>query len=113
MPGTDKDIIASLDAYGVSFKKTKGAVAIAARADLLAGVAWLNTNHSTLNTSLAASSFDQQRRLADALRLDYYSLSKLATWPELVARRVLAQTDPGFTPTKRKAPDSVVDCQIK
>jgi hypothetical protein len=46
----------------------------------------------------------QTKRLADALGLDFAALGALATWPLLVARRIVAQQLPGRTPKKRGAP---------
>ena len=109
VPTTDKEVTALLDTYGVSFKKNKGAAGAAARVDLLAGVVWLHMHHATMNTSLAVVSEAQQRRLAAALRLDYDTTSKLATWPEHVARRIVSQKDPGDTPKKRPAVDPALD----
>ena len=114
IPSTDALVIAALNAYGAVFKKRgKTAEAIASRADLLAGLTWLHTNHATLPIDLARASTSQQKTLADALLLDYDELSKLATWPTMVARRVLQKLLPGNTPIKRaRSADSSGDGQI-
>mmetsp|Transcript_20569 Transcript_20569/g.43199 ORF Transcript_20569/g.43199 Transcript_20569/m.43199 type:complete len:127 (-) Transcript_20569:291-671(-) len=106
LPTEDEEVQASLNAYGVSFKKNKGNAHVAARTDLLAGITWLSTHHSNLESALPAIPDAQQARLAAALNLDFAKFCKHATWLRLIARRVLAQMDPETTPKKRKAPSS-------
>jgi hypothetical protein len=43
MPTTDAEVKDALDSFGASFKKTRGDANVAARADLLAGLALLHT----------------------------------------------------------------------
>jgi hypothetical protein len=60
LPTTDDAVIAALHSYGVLFsKRSKKEEAVAARADLLAGVAWIHTNHASLSADLARASKKQ------------------------------------------------------
>ena len=107
IPDSDAETIKVLESYGVSFsKRGKSEAAVAARADLLAGIVWLHINHTTLNTDLARASPDQQRLLAAALGLNYDELSALPSWPVVLERRLLHKLLPGNTPVKRPRPDA-------
>ncbi len=95
---------ADLDSYGASFKRSRGPgpLALAARADLLAGVVLLHTHHTKLGPVLRRLSVDQTqrlpRRLAYALNLNFAELGALATWPALVARLIVAQSCLALSP---------------
>ena len=104
LPIDDDAAKADLDSYGAAFKRTRGPLPTAARADLLAGFVLLHANHADLGPVLQRLSDAQTKRLADALGLDFAALGALATWPLLVARRIAAQKLPGLTPKKRGAP---------
>ena len=68
---------------------------MAARADLLAGLALLHTHHGNLGPLLAALPAAQQQILADALELDFAAFGADASWPTLLSRRVIARKAPG------------------
>ena len=102
MPTTDIDVQEALASFGAIFKKTRGDANVAARAELLAGLALLHTNHRDLAPLLATLSSAQQLCLATALDLDFPLLGADPTWPTLVARRVTAKKAPGLTPKKRR-----------
>jgi hypothetical protein len=102
MPTTDAEVKDALDSFGASFKKTRGDANVAARADLLAGLALLHTHHGNLGPLLAALPAAQQQILADALELDFEAFGADASWPTLLSRRVIAWKAPGLTPQKRR-----------
>ena len=104
LPIDDDAVKADLDSYGATFKRTRGPLPTAARADLLAGLVLLHAHHADLGPVLQRLSDAQTKRLADALGLDFAALGALATWPLLVAGRIVAQKLPGLTPKKRGAP---------
>jgi hypothetical protein len=104
LPTDDDAVRADLDSYGASFKRTRGPLPTAARADLLTGLVLLHAHHADLGPVLRRLPDGQTQRLADALGLDFAALGALATWPALVARRIVAQQLPGLTPKKRGVP---------
>ena len=112
MPTADKDVQDALTSFGAAFKKTRGDIHAAARADLLAGLALLHTHHADLGPVLPNLSAAQQERLAIALGLDFKALGALASWPALMARRTIAHMAPGLTPLKRRPDSSAADGQI-
>jgi hypothetical protein len=113
LPDSDADVSSALTSYGAVFKKGKGAASAAARLDLLCGLMWLHVHAKYLSVALSAASDDQQGRLAVALRLDFPKDGKTAIWPTQLSRRILANTLPGQTPQKRKAPEPQLDGQIR
>ena len=113
LPDSDAEVSAALEAYGVHFKKGKSAKAQEERLDLLSGLLWLHVHAQDMSTAISAASDGQQRRLADALRLDFTKDGRSAHWPALLSRKILANAVPGQTPRKRKAPDPSLDGQIK
>jgi hypothetical protein len=113
LPDSEAEVSAALEAYGVQFKKGKSAKAVADRLDLLSGLLWLHVHAHDMSTAISAASAGQQRRLADALRLNFAKDGGSAHWPALLSRKILANAVPGQTPQKRKAPDSRLDGQIK
>jgi hypothetical protein len=116
LPDSDAEVVAALSAYGATFKKGKSAKAVEAleeRLDLLTGLLWLHVHANNMSTAISAASDGQQRRLADALRLNFAKDGSSALWPALLSRKILANAVPGQTPQKRKAPDSRMEGQIK
>jgi hypothetical protein len=71
LPDSDAEVSAALEAYGVQFKKGRSAKAVAERLDLLSGLLWLHVHAHDMSTAISAASAGQQRRLADALRLNF------------------------------------------
>ena len=86
LPDSDDEVSAALEAYGVHFKKGKSAKAKEERLDLLSGLLWLHGHAHDMSTAISAASDGQQRRLADALRLDFTKDGKSAHWPALLSR---------------------------
>jgi hypothetical protein len=113
LPDSDAEVVAALSAYGVAFKKGKTAKEVEDRLDLLSGLLWLHVHANDMSTAISAASDGQQRRLADALRLNFAKDGNSPLWPTLLSRKILAHAVPGQTPQKRKAPDSRLDGQIK
>jgi hypothetical protein len=73
----------------------------------------LHVHANDMSAAISAASDGQQRRLADALRLNFDKDGSSALWPALLSRKILANAVPGQTPQKRKAPDPRLDGQIK
>lgn len=113
LPDNDAEVSAALDSYGVHFKKGKSAKAVEERLDLLSGLLWLHVHAHDMAKAISAASVGQQRRLADALRLNFAKDGGSALWPALLSRKILANAVPGQTPQKRKAPDPHLDGQIR
>jgi hypothetical protein len=113
LPDSDDAVSTALASYGVAFKKGRSAAAVAARIDLLSGLMWLHVHANDLSAAISAASEDQQRRIADALRLNFAKDGKSTLWPTLLSRKILANAVPGLTPQKRKAPDPQLDGQIR
>ena len=109
MPTDYKGVQAALTSFGAIFKKTRGDP----RADLLAGLALLHTHHLNLQPLVGALSIAQQQVLATALGLDFQAFGTDASWPAMLARRVIAHQAPGPTPKKRRPASGGVDGQIR
>ena len=102
MPATDSEIQAALLSFGATFKTTRGKVHAAARADLLACLALLYTHHHDAAPLAAALTTAQHQILATALGLDFQAHGADASWPVLLARRILSLQIPSQTPKKRR-----------
>jgi hypothetical protein len=113
LPSTDAEIQAALVAYGAIFKSTKGKAQVAARADLLAGLALLHTHHADPVALATVLSIAQHQTLATALDLDFQAHGSVASWPAMLARRALSKQMPGQSPKKRKPASSSADGQIQ
>ena len=113
MPTTDKDVRAALDSFGADYKRTRGGTHEADRSELLAGLALLHTHHLDLKPLVGALTIAQHQALAKALKLDYASFGKDASWPVLLGRRIVAHQAPGLTPKKRRPARDGVDGQIR
>ncbi len=113
MPTDDQGVQAALTSFGAIFKKTRGDPHIATRADLLAGLALLHTHHLNLQPLVGALSIAQQQVLATALGLEFQAFGTDASWPAMLARRVIAHQAPGLTPKKRRPVSGGVDGQIR
>ncbi len=71
LPDSDAEVIAALTDYGVHSKRGKSAKAAEERLDILSGLLWLHVHANDMSTAISAASDGQQRRLADALRLNF------------------------------------------
>ena len=86
---------------------------VAARADLLAGLALIHTHHLNLAPILAALSITQQQSLVVALDLDFQAFTGAdASWPTLLACSTVSKKAPGLTPKKRRRAPDGADGQI-
>ena len=74
---------------------------------------WLHAHKDNLAAAWPVASDAQQRILATALRFNFDKDATSPTWLDMVSRRISAKVDPGSTPKKRKAPDGLVDGQIR
>ena len=80
LPTDDDAVKADLDSHGTSFKRTRGPLPTAARADLLAGLVLLHAHHADLGLVLRRLSDGQTQRLADALGLDFAAFGAPGDW---------------------------------
>ena len=113
MPTTDAEIQAALVSYDATFKTTKSKAQVAARADLLAGLALLHTHHANPVALATVLSIAQHQTLATALDLDFKAHGATDSWPAMLARRALSKQMPGQSPKKRKSAPSGADGQIQ
>jgi hypothetical protein len=113
LPATDAEVQAALVSYGAIFKTTKSKLQVAARADLLAGLALLHTHHRDAAALATVLTTAQHQTLATALGLDFQAHGADAAWPALLARRAVSQQMPGQSPKKRKPAPSGAGGQIQ
>ena len=100
LPATDVEVQAALVSYGAIFKTTKSKLQVAARVELLAGLALLHTHHHDTAALAAVLTTAQHQTLATALGLDFQAHGADAAWPALLARRAVSQQMPGQSPKK-------------
>ena len=114
MPTNDLGVQAALVSFGAVFKKLRNDANVAARADLLAGLALLHTHHHDLTPLVAVLTTAQHQTLATALGLDFQAHGTDASWQVLLARSIVSLQAPGQTPKKRKpVRDGSIDGQIR
>ncbi len=113
MPAIDKEVQAALVSFGADFKKQKGDANVAMRADLLAGLALLYTHHHDAGPLATVLTIAQHQTLAKALGLNFVAHGTDASWPVLLARRIVSRQVPGHTLKRRKLAQDGAGSQIR